>query len=489
MILLPENERVKICLNNRGNTMPLKFGTSGVRGLVTELTDHEVHLFTTAFLIHARNQGQSSPVAISHDLRDSSPHIKTAATQAIHNFGLGTLSCGILPTPALAYYAQQQKCLAMMITGSHIPADRNGIKFYLESGETLKSDDNAIFKIYSELKSQDWQIPTATASEPIDTSDQAKALYQQRYYDFFPTNSLAGYKLLFYQHSSVARDLYPEILERLGAEVIRIGRSDAFIPVDTEAVEAVDTFKGWLREHQADALISTDGDADRPLLVDGSGNVIPGDKIGALASLYLGCEAIALPISCNSGIAKMPNFKKVIQTKIGSPFVVQALNELSGQHKTVGGFEANGGYLLQSDIRQNGRKLDSLPTRDAVLPVLSVLALAKKHSLRISEVTSLLPKIFTSSGLLKNFPTEQSLGILENASKDSAKFFANLLPNQKLTLLNVNTLDGVRCSFQGDMTVHLRPSGNAPEFRCYTEAPTQEIADQLCSDALANLKP
>lgn len=469
--------------------MALKFGTSGVRGLVSELTDSEVYLFTLSFLKHAKSLGQNSAVAIAHDLRESSPQIQKAAIRAIHDFGQQAIICGKIPTPALAYYAQQKKYLAIMITGSHIPADRNGIKFYLETGETLKTDDQAIYQNYEMLKKDFNGLPKGTNASERNAEAECRQLYLRRYLDFFPSNILAGKKLLFYQHSSVARDIFPEILEHLGAEVIRIGFSNTFIPVDTEAVDAVDMFKEWLLTHKADALISTDGDADRPLFVDAQGVVIPGDKIGALTSMYLGCEAIALPISCNSGIAEMKNFKKVSLTKIGSPFVVQALNELEHEFKKVGGFEANGGYLLQSNVNIDGKNLTSLPTRDAVLPVLSVLALAKKYELKTSEITGLLPKIYTSSGLIKNFSTEKSLGVLETAKKDTEKFFTNLFPKQKLTLMDVNSLDGLRCSFQGNFIIHLRPSGNAPEFRCYTEAPTQEKADELCrimTEALKN---
>ncbi|MBS1970412.1 MAG: hypothetical protein JSU04_08890 [Bdellovibrionales bacterium] len=468
--------------------MALKFGTSGVRGLVTELTDSEVYLFTLSFLKHAESLGQTSAVALAHDLRESSPQIQKAAIRAIHDFGRKAILCGKIPTPALAYYTKKKSCLAVMITGSHIPADRNGIKFYLETGETLKADDQAIYEIYESLKKAFPGLPPIKNVTPENAEKEARGLYIQRYLDFFPPNILSGKRLLFYQHSSVARDLYPEILEQLGAEVIRVGFSETFIPVDTEAVDAVDKFGGWIKEHKADALISTDGDADRPLFVDAGGSVIPGDKIGTLASMYLGCEAIALPISCNSGIAEMKNFKKVSLTKIGSPFVVQALNELEKEFDSVGGFEANGGYLLQSDVTLEGRKLESLPTRDAVLPVISLLALAKKHSLKTNEITSLLPKIYTSSGLIKNFPTEKSLGILETAKMDTVKFFSNLLKDQNLTLLDVNTLDGLRCRFKGDVVIHLRPSGNAPEFRCYIEAPTQARADELCAKTTEALK-
>jgi phosphomannomutase len=469
--------------------MPLKFGTSGVRGLVTELSDSEVYTFTTAFLNYAKTIGQTSAVAVARDLRESSPQIQKAVTHAIVDFGSTPIICEDLPTPAIAFYAQQKKCLAIMITGSHIPADRNGIKFYLETGETLKKDDQAIFELYENLKAQGLKMSSQGDFKSSISGKEARETYSNRYTHFFPKDALSGYKILFYQHSSVARKIFPEILKQLGAEVIPIGYSDIFIPVDTEAVEAVDNFKSWILEHNADALISTDGDADRPLLLDDTGAVIPGDKIGALTSLYLESEAIAFPISCNSGICQIKSFKKTKLTKIGSPYVVEALNELSKEYSNVAGFEANGGFILQSDIlTKEGRILQKLPTRDAVLPILSALLLAKEKNLKISETKSLLPSIFTASGLLKNFPAEKSFHILDTIKGDPSAFFRNNLKPWDLPLLDVENLDGIRCRFNGDLVIHLRPSGNAPEFRCYTEAKEQSMADKLCMDVVDFLK-
>ncbi|MBK9322245.1 MAG: phosphomannomutase [Bdellovibrionaceae bacterium] len=374
-----------------------------------------------------------------------------------------------------------------MITGSHIPADRNGIKFYLKTGETLKPDEQAIFKIYEELKTKALPPHSTESSTTTDAAADARELYLKRYLDFFPEGSLSGLKLLFLSTLLCCSRYFPEILEKLGAEVIRVGKSDTFIPVDTEAVESVDLFKEWILTHKAAALISTDGDADRPLFVDESGVVLPGDKIGALTSLYLGCDAIALPISCNSGIHEVPQFKKIVATQIGSPYVVEALNQLSRTYKKVAGFEANGGYLLQTDLRVNQRELLRLPTRDAVLPVVSILALAKKLKIKTSELSLQLPKRSTASGLLKNFEAEKSLQILESASKNPSAFFKELLPEWPLTIKNLITLDGLRCEFEGGMVIHLRPSGNAPEFRCYTEALEQSQADALGADVLKAL--
>lgn len=471
--------------------MALNFGTSGVRGLVTEFTDQQVYLLVSAFLKYADTLNISTAVATGRDLRESSPKMLVAVHQAVSDHGKTILACGQVPTPCLAFYSQEKKALAVMVTGSHIPADRNGVKFYLETGETLKHDDQAIFNSYLKLKDENYKgelfnpdgsFKTKASTEIKDTSKECQILFTERYTRFFKGMDLSTYRVLFYEHSSVARDLIPPILEKLGAKITCLGRSDVFIPVDTEAVDSLAQFQKWMGEHKADALVSTDGDGDRPLVVDNQGQIIQGDKLGMITSLFLGIEAVALPISCNSGISELKQLKETVFTKIGSPFVVAALDELSKKHSIVAGFEANGGYILKSKIMKNVEELKSLPTRDSVLPIVAMLALCAKEKVTPAELTQKLPQTYTSSVLVKNCPIETSAKILEKVKSNTESTIQTILGGSVQTA-SVNTLDGVRITSNTGEVVHFRPSGNAPEFRCYVESKNQTRADQVSHTA------
>nr|BFD62736.1 phosphomannomutase [Bdellovibrio sp. HM001] len=475
--------------------MPLKFGTSGVRGLVSEFTDREVYLLVTAFLKHACTNSDKTPVATGMDLRESSPNILKAAHRAIFDFGCPIYSCGVLPTPALANFAQIKKFLSLIVTGSHIPADRNGVKFYLTTGETLKQDDENIFAIYQSLRSDNFCSNLFNAEGNfnesqnvilLDTSAQANKVYSQRYTDFFTDSPLRGLKVLVYQHSSAARDILPKILTDLGASTIEIGRSDTFIPVDTEAVESLDQFKFWIKSHDADALVSTDGDGDRPLVIDNLGNLVQGDKLGILTAKLLNIAAIGLPISCNTGISQISSFKEITYTKIGSPYVVEALNNLNKKHTSVAGFEANGGFILSTQVKKS-KTLEALPTRDSVLPIISILTAAALQKRKLHEIIAELPARFTSSILVKNCPLEKSSQILKAVQNSPYEFIKDLVEVSKDANLTVNNLDGVRITTKENEIIHFRPSGNAPEFRCYTEASTQQRADEISQKALRKI--
>jgi phosphomannomutase len=478
--------------NRHGNKMNIqtlmdssgvRFGTSGARGLVADMTDEVCFAYAAAFLqVIAAPAGNS--VALGIDLRPSSPRIAAACASAIRRAGLEVEYCGALPTPALAYFAQQRGMPAIMVTGSHIPFDRNGIKFYRAEGEITKADEAGIAAAEVEL-------PAIGLSMALPTINPAAArLYRERYLRFLPARALAGMRLGFYEHSSVARDLLRQLLEDLGAEVISLGRTDAFVPIDTEAVSEADAAQArrWAGEHGFDAILSTDGDADRPLLGDEQGNWLRGDIVGLLCARYLGIAALATPVSCNTSIELCGAFREVARTRIGSPYVIAAMEQLAtaGGEK-VAGFEANGGFLLGSAVEKDGRTLAALATRDAVLPMLALLADARERSVLLSRLAADLPARFTASDRLQAFPTEASRQLLQNLAM-SGKAIADLLGDLCGEPADLNQVDGLRIGFASGEIVHLRPSGNAPELRCYAEADSQARAAALATECLARVK-
>lgn len=462
----------------------LKFGTSGLRGLVAELTDRECYLYTAAFLKYLLVQKliyKNSFVALAGDLRPSSKRILKAIAAAIKNYGFKIDYCGLIPTPAVSLYGFNRQLPSIMVTGSHIPYDRNGIKFNLPDGEVLKKDEQAILKYYEE-------ISTAVKINPLfDQAGRLKKVgrlpkvnliaereYVQRYLKFFKKNFLRGKTIAVYQHSSVMRDLMVEILKKLGAKVVPVGRSQKFIPIDTEAIQAVDLKKarGWVKKYKADAVISVDGDGDRPVLFDEAGNFIRGDFLGIICAAYLKADSVSATASCNTGLEKSGKFKNINRTKIGSPYVVEAMqNDKKKDYKKIVSYEANGGFLTGSDFKINGRKLRALPTRDSMLPLLSVLALAALRQLTLSQLALTFPQRFVYSQSIKDLPTEISNKILQKisgstaaAKKQTQKIFD--LPSE---IIKFDFTDGARMFLANGKIVHIRPSGNAPELRVYSE--------------------
>ncbi len=455
----------------------IEFGTSGARGLVTQFSNEVCFAFTLAFL---STQGDAKRIALAIDNRPSSPAIARACFSAARTVGVEVDFYGVIPTPALAFKSQEDSVPAIMVTGSHIPFDRNGLKFYTKTGEISKSDEREILsaKVY---------IDSLTLLPLPEFSKRAYERYLERYLSVFSDDLLQGKKVGVYQHSSAGRELYPELFKALGAEVICLGYSDNFIPIDTEAVGEADReqAKVWAKEYCLDAIFSTDGDGDRPLLADENGNYFTGDVLCLLAAKSLEIEALSVPVSCISSIEKTDFFKEVIRTKIGSPYVIEAFKDLQEKHNRVAGFEANGGFLLASDICIAKNKLSSLATRDAILPVLAVFSLAGKKNL--SNLLGCLPQRFTHSDRLQNIDKGLSLSIINLGAEELDKLLF-IMGLEGLAVVDSIDIDGLRLTFSNEDVVHIRPSGNAPELRCYTESNNILNAKSLADKVLVSIK-
>ncbi|HIF9419453.1 TPA: phosphomannomutase [Photobacterium damselae] len=458
----------------------IQFGTSGARGLVEQFSNNVCAAFTHAFITSIQSQFEFQQVAIAIDNRPSSPAMAQACAKAIEQLGLEVSYYGVVPTPALAYMSMQDNIPCIMVTGSHIPFDRNGLKFYRPDGEISKADEQAILRATAEFE--------AVTDLPLLTvSDKAANQYIGRYTSLFDHKMLVSKRIGIYEHSSAGRDLYAPMFEALGAEVIALERSDEFVPIDTEAVSDADKqkAKNWSKEYKLDFIFSTDGDGDRPLVADENGDWLRGDILGLLCASAMDIEALAVPVSCNTAIESCERFNHVTRTKIGSPYVIAEFDELAKQYDSVAGFEANGGFLLGSDALVNNKEVKALPTRDAVLPALMLLALAKEKP--IYELVNALPQRFTHSDRIQNFATELSLNIL-NQAKENIPQFLQKLNFDDINVECVDITDGLRITLVCGDIIHFRPSGNAPELRCYAESTSVEKAIYLINHALENMQ-
>ncbi|GEN29669.1 phosphomannomutase [Halovibrio variabilis] len=462
------------------NESGIAFGTSGARGLVEQFTDEVCAAFTVAFITAIQRFFRFDRIAIGMDRRPSSPAMAAACASAAHALGIQVDDYGVLPTPALALQAMADCIPCIMITGSHIPFDRNGIKFYRPDGEITKADEIAILNAEAAM-------PSLSAPARGEVSEVANQAYTERFTSWFPGKPLKAWRVGLYQHSAAGRDLSAHILSELGAEVVVLGRSEAFVPVDTEAVSDEDQAQGraWANQHQLHALFSTDGDGDRPLLGDETGTWQRGDILGLLCARALEIEALAVPVSCNTAIEACGAFQVVERTRIGSPYVLDSMATLSERFARVAGFEANGGFLLGSRLEDDGRQLAALPTRDALLPALTLMVAAAERGATLSQLFADLPARYTASDRLKDFATEKSHALL--AEWQASPELMQQTLGLEATIVSLDSTDGLRATLENDDIVHLRPSGNAPELRCYSESTSQEQASALVKRSLAAL--
>ncbi|MGH7855482.1 MAG: hypothetical protein ACREP3_18675, partial [Candidatus Binatia bacterium] len=533
--------------------VPLAFGTSGLRGLVKDITDLEAYINVKATLRYLSSSGDicpSSTVAIAGDLRPSTDRIMRACAQSIIDSGCQMENAGKIPTPALILHCLSTGRAGVMVTGSHIPFDRNGIKINKSAGEILKSDEAGITLEVERVRAEEYSHSATTSA--FDASGMLKApfelprldrsaeqAYVRRYLSSFDSGGLSGLRILVYQHSAVGRDILPRILQELGAVVLAAGRSEAFIPIDTENItgEQLDCLEELAVAAEASgrplhAIVSTDGDSDRPLVTavlpaneikPGGRRVrfLPGDLLGLVVAEYLRADAAAVPISANDAVERRLRERRVLleKTKIGSPYVVSALDSLrtAGTYERIVGWEANGGFLTGSDIALNKATLTALPSRDATLAILATLFAAAEQGMSLSALWDCLPARFGRAGLIDNFPVAVSQTILANLIPPGdvieVEFDAGLVLDRSRAdalpaplapepaedwrqrqatlarfftaafgfdnIARINVLDGARIYFHNGDVAHIRPSGNAPQLRIYANSDSQDRADEI----------
>jgi phosphomannomutase len=536
----------------------LAFGTSGLRGLVTDITDLEAYINVKGALRYLVSIGDieaGGVVVLGGDLRPSTDRIMGAAARAIVDAGFAVENAGKIPTPAVILHSLATHRAGVMVSGSHIPFDRNGIKINRSKGEVLKSDEAGITREVDAVRAEEYgRSAGASAFTALGMLKEPMALpavdraaeerYVARYVEGFGGSgrrALEGLSVLVYEHSAVGRDLLGRVLRELGAKVLPAGRAATFIPIDTENVtdELLGRLVAMLSAAEAsgeapDAIVSTDGDSDRPfvaaVLPRGDARrvqFLPGDLLGIVVAELLGADAVAVPISSNDAVERRMTELGVWldKTKIGSPYVVAAIEELSrragGGHKRVVGWEANGGFLLGSQtlLVPGATALAPLPTRDSMLPILANLFAARSRNVSLSALWSQLPRRYGRSGLKDQVPVAVSRAILaglvppgdvtevelgrgddgavrrrdasgESSSLDPAMAAPWLAASRALArcfspergfadIVRINVLDGVRVYFANGDVAHVRPSGNAPQLRLYANSDTQERADQI----------
>lgn len=477
------------------------------------------------------------------------------------------------------------------IDGEVLKEDENGILEeihkvreieYKKSWRESMFNKNGFFKDYHEISDVYAALLLLRAWKALKKeliNDKAKELYIERYKKAFG-KSLIGEKIVFYCQTAIGRDIIPKVLEELGLEVIKeefVDEKIEFVPVDTEDM------KPWILEKMANLAIknrcfitvTADGDSDRPAVLfvkkDSFGNYlykngkiqysyIKGDKLNVLAALFLKPDFVSVPVSFNHKASQVltNNGIEVKLTKIGSPFVIKAANDklklikeellkkgiiISEKEllEKVGlyAFEVNGGAILCSYRQLEYGKLSPLPTRDAVLPIICALALAKSKNIDIEE---LMLQTFSNeyeshsyAGLVENLSKENITSGLERYSAEIGKKIIedfslynkeiievifnksqidfknhkeeiiliekNIINNAKrnkeilisyikvfleieeIDIVKINYLDGIRVYLSNSEIIHFRPSGNSSQFRIYIESHNEERAIKLVDKA------
>ena len=363
------------------------FGTDGVRGTanVHPMTA-EVALALGQAIAHVLRVpgGERRRIIIGKDTRLSGYVFEDALAAGICSMGVDVLQVGPMPTPGMAFLAQDMRCHAgVMISASHNPYQDNGIKFFTSDG--FKLPDAVEARIEGLIESGELAELRAGADEigGARRIDDAEGRYVVFLKNTFPADlSLEGLRVVLDCANGAAYKVGPTVLEELGAEVVTLGVdpdgrniNHACGSLHPEKVAA------RVNEVRADVGIALDGDADRAVIVDETGTILDGDALLALFArdmlargVLKGGKVVATVMS-NLGLEKALEDSGVglLRTQVGDRYVVEAMR--------------SGGYNLGGESSGHVVFLDHNTTGDGLITALQTLAIMRRSQARLSDLT------------------------------------------------------------------------------------------------------
>ncbi|HEY8473894.1 MAG TPA: phosphoglucosamine mutase [Natronosporangium sp.] len=432
------------------------FGTDGVRGVAN--ADLTPELALTVAATAARVLGKQTPTAVvGRDSRASGEMLDAAVVAGLTSAGATVIRVGVLPTPAVAMLtADTGADLGVMISASHNPMPDNGIKLFAAGGHKLADDlEDAIEQ---EIRSgAGWPRPTgAGVGRVTELADGAERYL--RHLLGSVSQSLAGLKVVVDCANGAAHAVAPEAFRRAGAEVIPIyaepdglNINDGCGSTDLAPVTAA------VAEHRADLGLALDGDADRLLAVDATGEVVDGDQIMAILALamreagQLTNDTLVVTVMSNQGlrIAMADAGIRVVETKVGDRYV---LEELRASGLALGGEQS--GHVVMPAFATTG---------DGVLTGLHVMARMAATGRSLAELASVVTRL---PQVLVNVPVSDKHTVATRPEVVAAVAEAE-------------------AALAGTGRVLLRPSGTESLIRVMVEAATVEqaraIADRLAA--------
>ena len=436
-------------------TIPRLFGTNGIRGVPNEdLTPEfamEIGMAIGTFV--------KDKVAISMDNRLSGPMLLNAVKSGILATGCDVINIGILPTPGAQYYCKSRNIFGVMITASHNPPRFNGIKCIDPDGtELARRKEVEIEKIHFK---RDFHIASWEFMGRETSDNSAFDLYTNAIIYRVDRKKIQDkkFRVAFDAGNGAAYLTTPEILTRLKCNLTTLNANPDGLFTSRPSEPKPENLKklvALMKTGDFDIGIAHDGDADRVVFIDETGNFIDGDTTLTLFSkvfLKRG-DVVVTPVSSSNAIdiVAKANGAKVVRTKVGAPIVSRAMIE---NNAFIGG-EENGGFIYGKHQY----------CRDGAMAVALMLELMAREEKPVSEIIASVPRFYIIRESVKYNGNW-------NAVMDQIR---NKLKNWTFDLT-----DGIK-AIRDDDWVLVRPSGTEPIIRIFGQSESMERAFDLADD-------
>ncbi len=443
------------------------FGTNGIRGVVNRELTTEMAIKIGCAVGTFFRRGN---LIVGYDARTSSPMLARAVVAGLNATGCNVLLAGMAPTPALQYAVTNHKANgAVIVTASHNPPKYNGIKVVWDDGiELSREQEIKIENIFFDerIHYAEWNRLGITRDLHGVIDDYVEAIKTRVDVASILKNH---FHVVLDAANSVGSLAGPRLLRELGCKVTTINADiDGTFPgrLPEPRPENLKDLALTVKAVGADLGVAYDGDADRSIFVDESGEIHWGDKTFALVEKNFlkdsPGEKIVTPVSSSTLVKDIADYYggEIVWTKVGSITVSQTMKKVNAK---LGG-EENGGIFYGPHQ----------PVRDGAMATALVLGIMARTGEKLSKLLEEMPKYFIEKGKVE-CPNELKEKTLEKLT-------------EQLSGLDINTIDGAKIWFEDKSGILMRPSGTEPIYRLYAEAKTKEKAVQLIQEYSSKLK-
>jgi phosphoglucosamine mutase len=422
------------------------FGTDGIRGQsnVFPMTPDLAMRVGIAVGTIFRRGNHRHRVVIGKDTRLSGYMLENAMVAGFTAAGLDAFVLGPIPTPAVAMLTRSLRAdIGVMISASHNPYEDNGIKLFGPDGYKLSDDIEGEIE---ELLEKDLNLQLAK-SDDIGRAKRVDGVHD-RYIEHakrtLPRDvTLQGLRIAIDCANGAAYKVAPAVLWELGAEVVTIGNDPNGMNINLNCGSTNPVaLQKKVDEVRADIGIALDGDADRVVIIDETGNIIDGDQLMAVIAenwadnQLLRGNGIVATVMSNLGLERFLEGKgmELARTKVGDRYVVEHMR----QHNfNVGGEQS--GHIVLSDYGTTG---------DGLVAALQILAAVKRTGKPVSEVCNRfepVPQLLRNVRISGGRPLED--GIVKKAIADAE---SELSRNGRLVIRPSGTEPLIRVMAEGD---------------------------------------
>jgi phosphoglucosamine mutase len=440
--------------------MGVLFGTDGVRGIANrDLTPElALKLGRAAALYMKDKTGEKSTFLIGKDTRLSGDMIEGALCAGITSTGADVLLAGVVPTPAVAYLTRNAKVMGgVMITASHNPMEYNGIKFFSRDG--FKLSDEAEKLIEDVVLSEDVPPGLPSGKELGQVKHYKHAISKYKNYVKSLLNfDFKGLLIAVDCANGASYNVAPEILADLGANVVAFNTHPNGSNINDNCGSTYpELLQDVMRTGKFDLGLAFDGDADRLIAVDNTGEVVDGDMMLSIFATSLAANGklpgntVVATVMSNMGLEKTLEESGInlIRSNVGDRYV---LMEMIKNGAVVGGEQS--GHILFLEYNTTG---------DGIITACMLLKFLRESGKPLSELKKVMT-VFPQ--VTKNIRKERKSEILK-------------LPDWNTYIASKNE------EANGQYRILVRPSGTEPLIRVMAEGPdrhsTSQLVDEICN--------